>query len=86
MNPIEGRGRTRGGSGYLGALHNFPECEASTNLSVYLGEWLSLVQEQGMDLPQRHLTTLLVKMLPADVRLDVKTMNLMHDPYQQIVQ
>ena len=64
----------------LGALHEFPQCPDGTVLQQYLGEWLSIVQEQGQDLPQRHLTTLLVKMLPSDVHADVKRMNLLKAP------
>ena len=48
----------------LGALHSFPQCPDGASLQQYLGEWLGLVHEQGQDLPQRNLTTLLVKMLP----------------------
>ena len=48
----------------LCALHEFPKCPDATMLQQYLGEWLSIVQEQGQDLPHRHLSTLLLKMLP----------------------
>ena len=65
----------------LGALHAFPPCPSGADLPRYLGEWLTLVQEQGMDLPERHLTTLLTKLLPPDVQLDVKRMNLLYAPY-----
>ena len=69
----------------LGALHDFPPCTASTNLQNFLGEWLAIVQEQGEDLPQRHLRTLLVKMLPQDVKDDLKRMKLLKAPYMDIV-
>ena len=64
----------------LGALHDFPACPDAVSLQQYLGEWLSIVQEQGTDLPARHLTTLLTKMLPAEVHADVKRMNLLKAP------
>ena len=56
----------------LGALQAFPQCPSGNDLQQYLGEWLTLVQEQGRDLPPRHLTTLLLKMLPSEVHADVK--------------
>ena len=46
---------------------------------------MTLVNEQGSDLPPRHLTTLLLKMLPSDVYEDVKRMHVIHSPYQEIV-
>ena len=46
----------------LGALHAFPQCTDSADLPRYLDEWTALVQEQGKDLPGRHLTTLLTRM------------------------
>ena len=69
----------------LGALHTFPACPSEVDLPIYLGEWLSLAQEQGGDLPERHLTTLLTKMLPSEVRSDVKKMGLLNAPHMQIV-
>ena len=56
----------------LGALHEFPQCPAGSELSKLLGEWLVFVNEPGQDLPPRHLTTLVLKMLPAEVYDDVK--------------
>ena len=44
-----------------GPLHEFPHCPSGNDLAQYLGEWLTFVNEQGQDLPQRHLTTLLLK-------------------------
>ena len=56
----------------FGALHTFPQCQDPSALQQYLGEWLALVQEHCQDLLARHLTPLLTKMLPAEVRADVK--------------
>ena len=69
----------------LGALHEFPQCPSGNDLSIFLGEWMTLVQEQGGDLPPRHLTTLLLKMLPVDVYNDVKRMNMLSADYREIV-
>ena len=51
----------------LGALHEVPACQSGNDLAQYLGEWVTLVNEQGQDLPARHLTTLLLSMRPAEV-------------------
>ena len=64
----------------LGALHDFPACGSSSHLPMYLGEWVALVQEQGGDLPPRHLRSLLLKMLPQDAYDEVKRMDLLHSP------
>ena len=69
----------------LGALHKFPECKASSELSLHLGTWVALVQEQGKDLPDRHLGTLLLKMLPPDAYGEVKRMNRLQSHYLDIV-
>ena len=69
----------------LGALHNFPPCPSGAALPQFLGLWMSMVNEHGMDLPSRHLTTLLLKMLPKDVLADVKKMNVLNSPHQDIV-
>ena len=69
----------------LGALHTFPTCDSGTNLSAYLGEWLTLVQEQGTDLPDRHLRTLLLKMLPGTAKDELKKVGLLEAHYKDIV-
>ena len=69
----------------LRALHTFPRCPDSSVLQEYLGERLAIAQEQGNDLPARHLTTLLTKMLPADVHADVKQVKLLTAPHMDIV-
>ena len=53
----------------LGALQTFPECHDSNLLALYLGEWLTLVQAQGQDLPDRHLRQLLMNMLIKEARV-----------------
>ena len=70
----------------LGCLHAFPQCPSAKDLPLFLGDWLSLVNEQGQDLPHRHLTTLLKKMLPPEVKDNVKKMGLEFAPYTTIVQ
>ena len=69
----------------LGALHNFPSCTSNEHLPRFLGEWLTLVQEQGRDLPDRHLRTLLLKMIPPDAYSEIKRMNLLQAHYLDIV-
>ena len=68
----------------LGGLHTFPKCESAADLPHYLGEWISLTQEQGGILPDRHLTTLLVKLLPVEVEDDLKKVNLLYAPHKRI--
>lgn len=50
----------------LSAPHAFLGCPDGTVLQQYLGGWLSIVQELKGDLPSRHLSTLLIQMLPGD--------------------
>ena len=70
----------------LGALHDVPQCADSSELQVYLGERLSIVQGEGADLPlPRHLRTLLLKMIPSDVHADATNMNILRKPYVDIV-
>ena len=69
----------------LGALHEFPACPSGRALPAHLGEWINLVQEQGRDLPDRHLRTLLLKMIPADAYNAVKRMNLLDSHYLEII-
>ena len=69
----------------LGALHNFPHYENNFDLMAFLGEWITLVQEQGQDLPDRNLRTLLLKMTPKDAYAEVKGMNLRDAHNLQIV-
>lgn len=65
----------------FGALHRFPDCTDITVLQQYLGLWVSMAKEHGCDLPDRHLTTLLLNMLPNDAHDDVDKMNLLSAPY-----
>ena len=66
----------------LGALHTFPKCPNSAVLQSYLGLWMSIVDDQCSDLPARHLNTLLLKMLPADVLEDINRQKLLNAHYK----
>ena len=78
----ERRGANEAEAVDLGSLHTFPKCPNSAVLQQYLGLWMSIVDEQGGDLPSRHLNTLLLKMLPDDVLEDVKRQKLLGGPLQ----
>ena len=69
----------------LGALHTFPVCPSASVLTHYIGRWNSLAAEEGSDLPERHLTTLLINMLPPEVVDDVRKMGLLNSSHTAIV-
>ena len=66
----------------LGALEECLHCQHVHDLAQYLDELLSSVLEQCRDLPRRHLTTLLLSMLPIEVYNDVTSMKLRNPPWQ----
>ena len=69
----------------LGALHRFLDCPGTKVLPQYLGLWVSMAREHGGDLPGRHLTTLLLKMLPKEALDDIEKMNTLSAPYMTIL-
>ena len=62
----------------------FPARPASSGLALWIGRWNTLVQEQCQDLPSRHLTPVLLKMVPTDVHADVQKVALVAAGYNQI--
>ena len=55
-----------------GYFVGFPKCEKSSDLTSHLGTWVRLKQKYGGGLPTEHLIAMFWKILPDDVREDVK--------------
>ena len=55
-----------------GYFVGFPKCEKSSDLTSHLGTWVRLKQKYGGGLPTEHLIAMFWKILPNDVREDVK--------------
>ena len=55
-----------------GYFVGFPKCEKAADLSSHLGVWVRLKQKYGGALPTEHLIAMFWKILPDDIREDLK--------------
>ena len=55
-----------------GYFVGFPKCEKASDLSSHLGIWVRLKQKYGNALPSEHLIAMFWKILPDDLREDLK--------------
>ena len=51
---------------------DFPKCEKLVDLQHHLAQWMQLKGKYGTGLPQEHLIAMLWKILPDDVREEIK--------------
>ena len=51
---------------------DFPQCERATGLQINLGTWVQLKQKYGIGLPSDNLIHMFRKILPDDVREELK--------------
>ena len=51
---------------------DFPKCERATDLQIHLGTWVQLKQKYGIGLPADHLIHMFHKILPDEVREELK--------------
>ena len=66
-----------------GFFIDFPKCERAIDLRVHLGQWLKLKQKYGGNLPQDHLILMFQRILPDDVRENLKLQRDMKEDLQR---
>ena len=57
---------------------DFPKCERATYLQIHLGTWVQLKQKYGIGLPADHLIHMFHKILPDEVREELKRQRDIH--------
>ena len=58
--------------GGMNNLHTFPRCERSENLQTYIGYWQQTRMQYGHGLPDGHLRTMFLNILPPAVEKEVR--------------
>ena len=51
---------------------DFPKCDKIVDLQHHLAQWIQLKGKYGTGLPEEHLIAMLWKILPDDVKEDIK--------------
>ena len=59
--------------GGMNDFHNFPQCEKPENLQTWIGQWQQVRNQFGAGLPEAHLKTMFMNMLPNNVQNDVRS-------------
>ena len=64
---------------------DFPKCERATDLQIHLGTWVQLKRKYGIGLPADNLIHMFHKILPDEVREELKRQrDIRQDPQRQI--